>query len=138
MSETSSVRRQAAIWVTAVFILGAALGGVFGYMFGHHSVAASVVPQSEPERRAKRVEQMTKDLSLTPQQRQQLDAILSQIHGEFRGLHEQNDAQMDQARQRGRNRIREILTDEQKPKFEEFIKKMDAERLKNQPPGAPR
>jgi len=134
MSETSTVRRQAAIWVTAVFILGAALGGVFGYMFGHHSVSASAVPQSEPERRAKRVEQMTKDLSLTGEQRQQLDSILSQIHGEFKGLHEQNDTQMDQARQRGRNRIREILTPEQKPKFEEFIKKMDAERLKNQPP----
>jgi Spy/CpxP family protein refolding chaperone len=138
MSETSSVRRQAAIWVTAVFILGAALGGVFGYMFGHHSVAASAVPKSEPERRAKRVEQMTKDLSLTPEQGQQLDAILSQMHGEFKGLHEQNDSLMDQARQRGRNRIREILTDVQKPKFEEFIKKMDAERLKNQPPGPPR
>jgi len=134
MSETRSVRRQAAIWVTAVFILGAALGGVFGYMFGHHSVAASAVPKSEPERRAKRVEQMTKDLSLTPEQGQKLDAILSQLHGEYKVLHEQNDAQLDQARQRGRNRIREILTPEQKPKFEEFIKKMDAERLKNQPP----
>ncbi len=138
MSETSSVRRQAAVWVVAVFVLGAALGGVLGYIFGHHPVSAAAnAPLSEPERRAKRVEQMTKDLTLTDVQRQQLDAILSQLHGEFKTLHEQGDAQMDQARQRGRNRIREILTAEQKPKFEEFIKKMDEERKKNQPP-APR
>jgi len=134
MNESSSVRRQAAVWVVAVFVLGAALGGVLGYIFGHRPVSAAIVPQSEPERRAKRVEQMTKDLTLTDDQRQKLDAILSELHGEFKTLHEQNDAQMDQARQRGRNRIREILTPEQKPKFEEFIKKMDAERKNNQPP----
>jgi Spy/CpxP family protein refolding chaperone len=134
MSETSSIRRQAAVWIVAVFVLGAALGGVFGYMFGHHPVSAASAPLSEPERRAKRVEQMTKDLTLTDDQRQKLDAILSQLHGEFKTLHEQSDAQMDEARQRGRNRIREILTAEQKPKFEEFIKKMDEERKKNQPP----
>lgn len=135
MSESSSVRRQAAVWVVAVFILGAALGGVLGYIFGHHPVAAAAsAPLSEPERRAKRVEQMTKDLTLTSDQQQKLDAILSELHGEFKALHDQSDAQMDQARQRGRNRIREILTAEQKPKFEEFIKKMDEERKKNQPP----
>jgi Spy/CpxP family protein refolding chaperone len=138
MSETSvgtSVRRKAGLWVAAVFVLGAALGGALGYGFGHHAVSAAITPQSEQERRARRVEQMTKDLTLSSDQRQQLDGILSGLHSEFKALHEQNDAQIDQARQRGRNKIREILTADQKPKFEEFIKKMDEERRRNpQPP----
>lgn len=133
MSE-SSARRKAGLWVAVTFLLGASLGGVFGYSFRHHGVSAANPPQSEQERRARRVEQMTKDLGLSNDQRQQLDTILSGIHAEFKSLHEQNDAQMDQVRQRGRNKIRGILTPEQKPKFEEIIKKMDEERKKNQPP----
>jgi Spy/CpxP family protein refolding chaperone len=133
MSETS-VRRKAGLWVAAVFALGAALGGALGYGFGHHAVSAAIIPQSEQERRARRVEQMTKDLTLSDDQRQQLDGILSGLHSEFKALHEQNDLQIDQARKRGRNKIREILTAEQKPKFEEFIKKMDEERRRNPPP----
>jgi Spy/CpxP family protein refolding chaperone len=77
---------------------------------------------------------MTQALTLTKDQSQQLDAILSQIHGEYKTLHQQGDAQIDEARQRGRNRIREILTPDQKPKFEEFLKKMDEERKRNAPP----
>ena len=129
----ASARRKAALWVAAVFLLGAALGGVVGYIFAHRSVSANA-PLSEPERRAHRVEQLTQELSLTGDQRQQLDAILSQVHGEYKALREQSDARMDQARQQGRNQIRAILTPEQKPKFEEFLKRMDEERKRNPPP----
>jgi Spy/CpxP family protein refolding chaperone len=41
---------------------------------------------------------------------------------------------MEQARQKGRDQIRAILTPEQKPKFEEFLKRMDEERKRNAPP----
>jgi Spy/CpxP family protein refolding chaperone len=133
MSEATP-RQKAVVWVIVIFILGAALGGVLGYTFGHHAVSASNPPPSEPERRAKRVEQMTQALTLTKEQSQQLDTILSQIHAEYKTLHEQTDAQIDEARQRGRKRIREILTPEQKPKFEEFLKKMDEEKKHNAPP----
>jgi Spy/CpxP family protein refolding chaperone len=133
MSENSA-RQKAALWVAAVFLLGAALGGVVGYTFGHHRVSAANAPPTELERRARRVEQITQELTLTSQQRQQLDAILSQLHAEYKTLHEQSDAQIDQARQRGRNRIREILTPEQRPKFEAFLKRLDEERKRNPPP----
>ena len=134
MTDTSA-RRKAALWVAAVFVLGAALGGVLGYIFGHHRVSAAAgPPPSERERRARRVEQLTQELTLTSEQRQQLDAILSELHAEYKTLHEQSDAQIDQAKQRGRDRIRGILTAEQKPKFEEFLKRMDEERKRNQPP----
>jgi Spy/CpxP family protein refolding chaperone len=131
----SSAKQKAVLWVAVVFVLGAALGGVFGYFFGHRSsVSAANPPLSEAVKRAQRVQELTQELSLTDDQRQQLDKALSQLHGEYKSIHDESDAQMEQARQKGRDQIRAFLTPEQKPKFEEFLKRMDEERKRNQPP----
>ncbi|HXN52364.1 MAG TPA: hypothetical protein VN943_10540 [Candidatus Acidoferrum sp.] len=130
MTDTSA-SRKAALWVGAVFFLGAALGGVLGYLFAHRPVNAANPPLSEPERRAQRVKQLTKDLSLTPQQAQQLDAILLQRHTETKAIHDQTDAQLDAVRQKGRAQLRAILNPDQLPKFEEFLKHMDEQRKRN-------
>jgi Spy/CpxP family protein refolding chaperone len=41
------------------------------------------------------------------------------------------EPQFDEARQKGRERIRAILSAEQRPKFEAFIQKLDEERRRN-------
>jgi flagellar basal body-associated protein FliL len=131
----SSAKQKAALWVAIVFVLGAALGGVFGYLYGHRSsVSASNPPLSEAQRRAQRIDQLTKELGLTEDQRHQLDSALSQLHAQYKSIHDQSDAQMDQARQKGRDQIRSFLTEDQKPKFEEFLKRLDEERKRNMPP----
>jgi Spy/CpxP family protein refolding chaperone len=137
MSETAATRK-AALWVGVVFLLGAALGGVLGYLFAHRPVNAANPPLSEPERRARRVEELTRDLTLTPQQAQQVDAILLQRHTETKAIHDQTEAQLDAVRQKGRAQVRAILTPEQLPKFEEFLKQMDEERKRNGPQPPPR
>jgi Spy/CpxP family protein refolding chaperone len=135
----SSAKQKAALWVIVVFVFGAALGGVFGYFYGHRSsVSAAGPPLSEAVKRAQRVQELTQELGLTSDQRQQLDSDLSQLHAQYKAIHDQSDAQMEQARQKGRDQIRAILTPEQKPKFEEFLKRMDEERKRNQPPPPPR
>src|SRR5271154_5779241 len=117
----SSAKQKAALWVVVVFVFGAALGGVFGYFYGHRSsVSAAGPPLTEPQRRAQRVGQLPKELGLTHDQRQPLNKALSQLHGEYKSTHDQSDAQTDQARQKGRDQIRSFLTADQKPKFEEF------------------
>ena len=130
MNETTA-KRKAALWVGAVFLLGAMLGGVLGFLFAHRPVNAANAPLSEPERRARRVAQLTQELALTPQQAQQLDGILLQRHTETKAIHDQLDAQMDQVREKGRAQVRTILTPEQLPKFETFLKRMDEERKRN-------
>jgi len=133
MSDTAATRK-AALWVGAVFLLGAALGGVLGYLTAHHSTSAANQPLSEPERRARRLEQMTRELSLTPAQSQQLDGILKERHAESKAIHDQTDLQIEQVRKKGRDQVRAILTPEQQPKFEEFLKRLDEERKRNPPP----
>jgi len=132
MNETPA-RRKAAVWVAVIFLLGAALGGMIGYGYAHRSVAAANAPLPEPARRAHRVEQMTQELGLTSDQAKQLDAILMQWHAEVKTIHEQSDTQIEQLRQEKRNQIRAILTSEQKPRFEEFLTKLDAERKRKAP-----
>jgi Spy/CpxP family protein refolding chaperone len=133
---STTATRKAALWVGAVFLLGAALGGVLGYLFAHRPVSAANPPLSEPERRARRVAELTKELSLTSQQAQQFDAILLHWHGETKAVRDQSDAQIEAIRQKGRAEVRAILTPDQLPKFEEFLKRMDEERKRNgsQPP----
>jgi Spy/CpxP family protein refolding chaperone len=133
MSETTATRK-AALWVGVVFLLGATLGGVLGYVFAHRPVSAANPLLSEPERRAQKVHQLTDELSLTSQQAQQLDSILQQRHAESKAIHDQTDAQIDAVRQKGRAQLRAILTPDQLPKFEAFLKRQDEERKRNGPP----
>jgi len=135
MSEMSATWK-AALWVGVVFLLGTALGGTLGYSYAHHLVSAANTPLSEPARRAHRVEQLTQLLNLTSAQSQQVDAILLQRHTEVKTIHDQTDAQIERIRQKGRDQVRAILTPQQKPKFEEFLKSLDQQRKRNgSPPG---
>jgi Spy/CpxP family protein refolding chaperone len=127
-------RRKAGVWLALVFVLGLGIGGVFGYNFARRSYAASRPPTrlSEPERRAARVADMTKELGLTAEQSQKLDAVLHQAHDEMKAIHEKSDRDMDAVRQKARAEMRAFLTPEQLPKFEAVLKKVDEERKKQQ------
>jgi Spy/CpxP family protein refolding chaperone len=130
MSE-SSASRKAALWVGIVFLLGAAVGVMAGYGYERWSVSAAHAQVPEPVRRAQRVDQLTKELSLTPDQAKHLDQILMQVHTELKTVRDQSDAQVEQIRQKGRDQIRAILTPEQKPNFEEFLRNLDEQRKRN-------
>jgi len=130
----SETRQKARLWLGLVFILGAAIGGVFGYSFAHRSYAATQAPAtlSEPERRAKRVAEMTKEVGLTPEQIAQIDQIIHQAHDEMKTIHEKSDADVDAVRQRAREQMRSLLTPDQRPKFEAMIERWNQERKKQQ------
>ena len=136
MSEPSTVpaagsaTRKAAMWIAAVFVLAAALGSVSGYMYGHRAPGP---PLSDDAKRQQKVATLTKELQLTPEQQTQVDAIFRDTQGKFQAIRKDSDAQIEVARQAGRERLRSVLTPEQKPKFEEFLRKMDEDRKNRQP-----
>ena len=128
-------RRKAWEWLAVVFVLGAAIGGVFGYSFTHRSHAANypnMHPMSEAERRAQRVAEMSKAIGLTPEQGQKVDGIIKAAHEEMKGIHDKAETDVDAVREKARAQMREFLTEEQKPKFEAYVRRMDAERKKQQ------
>jgi len=132
MSETSATRK-AALWVGLVFLLGAALGGVLGNVFGVHARNTPPPQLTEVEKRAQKVQRLTQELNLTPDQQKQIEAIIASVQAQYKAIHQSTEPQIDAARQKGREQIRAILTPEQKPKFEDFLRRLDEERKKNPP-----
>ncbi len=126
-----SVTRKAALWVGVVFLLGAALGGMIGYVFARHTALAAPPQMSEATKRAQKVQRLTQELNLSSEQQKELEVIIASVQAQYKAIHQSTDPQINEAREKGRERIRAILTPEQKPKFEEFLKRLDDERKRN-------
>lgn len=129
MSDTSATRK-AALWIGLVFLLGAALGGVVGNVFGVH---ATSTPQqlTDSQKRAQKVQRLTQELDLTADQQKQIEAVIASVQVEYKAIRQSTEPQINEARQKGREQIRAILTPEQRPKFEDFLRRLDEERKKN-------
>lgn len=129
-------RRKAGLWLGLVFLLGSAIGGVFGYSVAHkttHAGGAPTAPSlSEPERRAKRVAEMTKEIGLSEEQAAKVDAIIHATHDQMKEVRDKTESDVDVLRQSARNQVRALLSPEQKSKFEAMVQRMDAERKKQQ------
>jgi Spy/CpxP family protein refolding chaperone len=126
-------KQKAAIWLILVFALGAAVGAVFGYSFARKSYASTTVAApnlSETERRTKKVAEIKNTVGLTDEQAQKMDAIMQAGHIQMKAIREKADADSDGVRARAREQMRALLTEEQKPKFEEMVQKYDEERKK--------
>jgi len=124
-----TVQQKATFWLALVFVLGTALGAVLGYAFAHRSYAASAPAQLTAEqRRAQKRAQLVREVGLTAEQQAQVMVILDEAQSEYKAIHAVSDPQIDAVRLKSRDKIRQILTAEQKPKFEDFVRKMDEER----------
>ncbi|HET8965785.1 MAG TPA: hypothetical protein VFN20_06210 [Candidatus Acidoferrum sp.] len=124
-----TVQQKATFWLALVFVLGTALGAVLGYAFAHRSYASTAPTQlTSEQRRAQKREQLARDVNLTAEQQGQVNAILDKAQIEYKAIHAVSDPQVDAVRQKTREKIRQILAPDQKPKFEEFIRRMDEER----------
>jgi hypothetical protein len=123
-----TVQQKATLWLAIVFVLGSALGGVFGYYFAHRSYASEHTVLSAEARRAQRREKLTREVELTPDQQKQVIAILDQSQVEYKAIHEVMDPRIESVRQKTRDQIRGLLSADQKPKFEEFLRQIDEER----------
>ena len=112
-----TVQQKASLWLTLVFVLGVALGGVLGYAFAHRSYAAAPTQLTAEQRRVQRREQLVQEVGLSQEQQKQVTAILDEAQVSYKSIHAVSDPQVDAVRQKSRDKIRQILTAEQKPKF---------------------
>ena len=77
MTETT-VQQKATLWLALVFVLGTALGAVLGYAFAHRSYAAPPTQLTVEQRRAQKREQLVRDVGLTAEQQNQVNAFLDE------------------------------------------------------------
>lgn len=121
------MNRKAYFLVLAIFLLGVLVGGLGGY-----SWAQRVSAGAYPAKHTSHLERLTLELSLTPAQQEQVRAILNHTKAQFDATYDSIRPQMDSIRQQGRRSIRAVLAQDQLPRFEEYLRKIDEERrLKN-------
>ena len=128
--DNTKKRGEAAVLVFVVFLLGALLGGVGNHVWGERVWGKQIV-NTQPTRN-EIVGELTRDLQLTPDQQKQLGSIVDDTRAQWRTLYTTIEPQHEQIRQQSRDRIRAILTPDQKPKFEEFMHRIDEQRKKDE------
>lgn len=124
--------RKALALIILVFVLGVALGAV-GHSIADRRVlgartqppAPFLQPRPNPLRAVAR---LTADLKLTSDQQKQIGDILADTQRRYDAVHDQMNPEFQQIREQGREQIRQVLTPEQRPIFEDYLKRLDEER----------
>jgi Spy/CpxP family protein refolding chaperone len=121
----SPTNRKALALIVLVLVLGVALGAVGHSVFDRRVLGARTQTRPDPPRGVNR---LTTELNLTPDQQKQLSAILTDMQHRMDGVRQQMDPQFNQIRDQGHDQIRQILTPDQRPKFEDFLKRLAEDR----------
>lgn len=129
-SNNLRAKRKAVNLLLVVFVLGIALGALGAYLAGRRVSGAPTEGTNHRGKHARIAERLTRELNLSTDQQKQLDAIVADMQAKYRVLQDQIAPQTEQVRQQGRAQIRAILTPEQKPKFEDFLRRLDEEKKK--------
>ena len=104
--------------LSLVFVCGA-LAGALTMRAGLHSTLHRMA-LGRGERRQITYDRLTKELNMSPQQADQLKSILDDM---FR-YHQDLDAQIEDVRATGKNRIRQILNPQQRQDFERICNEL--------------
>jgi Spy/CpxP family protein refolding chaperone len=121
------MNRKAVLLVAVVFVLGLILGGLSTHLAADR---LGVGHQKGGRDSSRTVEELTREMNLTPDQQKQLAATLDETRGKYQAIYEQYRPQIEQVRREGRQKIRSFLTEEQLPKFEAWLQRIDEARRK--------
>ena len=116
--EFSPISRKAVALLVLVFVLGIAFGTV-GVLTGRRIADLWDADDDQPEQASR----LARELNLTAEQQEPFSQVLRETQAEYDAIRREMDPQFNQARLEGRDRIRQILTAEQRPRFEEFMRR---------------
>ena len=120
---------KAKILVFVVFALGIGSGLLLANFYTTRVVSA---PAPNPPDRS----QGTRDINkfydylggVTPEQREQMHTILEETRRQFQDLQKETQPRSEAIREASRAKIRAVLNDDQRKKYDEFRKRMDERR----------
>ncbi len=129
-------RTGAALVLVGIFLLGGITGAVSYSLYRTH------VEASAPKRPARSspheiAQELAEGLNLDASQKEKLKTIIGQSRERFRAISLQVRPQYEVIRQETREQMRQILREDQKARFEEIIREIDAKH-KNYGPRPPR
>lgn len=124
---TTKARSEAALLVAVVFVLGVLLGVV-----GNHVWGESVwgMREATPPPNHLSIE-LTQELQLTADQQKQLNGIIADTQSKWRALYAPLEPQRTDIREQSHEQMRKLLTPEQLPKFDAFMRRLDEQRKRD-------
>ena len=118
-------RKKATFFVGLIFLCGALTGAVATNLWVKAQTSVRAARADSPSAtRVRSVEWFTQQLHLSPDQASQLTQILDETRTTFR----EKEEEIGSIREQARNRIRAILTAEQRVKYEEMLTRQDRKR----------
>lgn len=114
-------KTSAALLLILTFLLGGITGAVSYSLYQNHVAAAN--PRSNDSHDP--VNELAKALSLDSKQKETLKGIMDQSRDRYRALSRQMRPQYETIRNDTRQQIRQILHDDQKARFENFLRDLD-------------
>jgi hypothetical protein len=122
------MRWKAGALVFAVFLAGAVVGGLSVRVFGDRIFSTGAAATNLPMTKTEFLRQLDQKISLSPQQHDQIAAIMDDTISEYHKIYAPMGPQFEQARQHGRQRMRAVLSPGQLPIFEAYLKQLDEQR----------
>ena len=117
IKEVRMSKRIVALVVSLVFLLGVSFAYAQGMgMKKHH-------PEAKINRIKARVNELTAELKLKPEQGAKIKEILARSHNEAKAILEEAKAKIREIRVKAHDEIKALLTEEQKKKFQEIRQK---------------
>ncbi|HLH30572.1 MAG TPA: hypothetical protein VKY31_05180 [Terriglobia bacterium] len=117
--------------VFAIFMLGIGTGLFVSYIYTTRVAALSAAAPNTPDRtqRAQRdVNKFYDYLGLNQEQRDQMRKIGEETRREFQDLRKETQPRYEAIQDASRAKIRSVLNDEQRQKYDDFRKRMDERR----------
>jgi hypothetical protein len=121
-------KTSAAFLLVGTFLLGGVTGGVSYSIYRGYFRPEPAFAAQRPAGRPNVVEDLARDLSLDPDQKEKLKVIIGKTRERYRELHKQMGPDFQKIRNEGDEEIRGILRPDQKVRFEEILRDIAARR----------
>lgn len=115
-------QKRATLYILLVFLCGMAAGALGSNVWRNLERRGATARAAVPYSAQRTVEKFTQRFDLTPEQAQKLTVILD----ETRKAYQAHEKEQDAIRQHGRARIREILNEQQRAQYEEYLAQLDS------------
>ena len=118
------------IWIVfvVVFALGCATGAALDGVYRSRAAGGGHCEEDRKRSDEAHFNKMRQDLDLTDEQATKIRSVLDETRNEYRQLRTELRPRFEEPRLKARARIRELLGDDQRKKFDAITAQMDAHR----------
>lgn len=111
------------IFLVILFLIGGSLGFIGGFYYHTYKIHRKWTAMMKTSPKTVQLDLFTKELNLTPEQRTSIDAILEKQFNGFKAIWEETKPRYDAIGDSSRVAITNLLTPEQKIKYDSLIER---------------